>query len=227
MAAMPKRVPSIAPATRPRNNNILPLRARLVRRRRDVRMLIDRLGERLAFQRAVLRMYDTLIDKVGRQGSWPGGPRHEELQAIRQEEREHYLLLRETLEQLGADPTVQTPGTRRAQRLARGIPDMLSDTSVDARQCLEAVLIAELIDNDGWDSLSDLAMSIGQDKLAMLFEQAIERERHHLMAARAWLGAELSHEATVASRVSFGPRSTEVEPTSIAPILVPAATLLQ
>src|SRR4051812_26120952 len=71
-------------------------------------VLLDKLGERLAYERAGVRLYEALIVKVGAGASGPtidvGA-----LRGIRDDELAHVHLLARTLEQLGADPTAMTP----------------------------------------------------------------------------------------------------------------------
>src|SRR5262249_26639673 len=72
-------------------------------------VLLDKLGERLAFERTASRLYELLIGKVAALGSFPGGPSRERLIQIYDEEASHFELLRDIIESLGGDPTVQTP----------------------------------------------------------------------------------------------------------------------
>lgn len=155
-------------------------------------MLVDKLGERLAFERSSTRLYESLLSKLDAYGSWPGGPAREDLVHIRDEEREHFTLLTEAIASLGGDPTEVTPSADVAAEAGKGILAVVADPRVDLRQSMEAVLNAELMDNEAWENLIDLSVALDQPQLAERFEEALEEEREHLEKLRHWLGAALS-----------------------------------
>jgi hypothetical protein len=66
---------------------------------------------------------------------------------------------------------------------------VLSDPRTNLLQSLEAVLVAELSDNDCWVALEELARHAGQDDLARMCVEAIGHEREHLHDVRTWLAA--------------------------------------
>ncbi|HEY0713442.1 MAG TPA: ferritin-like domain-containing protein, partial [Polyangia bacterium] len=53
-------------------------------------VFLDKLGERLAFERGGVRLYDALLSKHDAWGTWPGGPRRADLEKIRSEEHDHF-----------------------------------------------------------------------------------------------------------------------------------------
>src|SRR5690606_36135283 len=55
-------------------------------------VFIDKLGERLAFERSGVRLYDAVLTKFDALGSWNGGPTRGELEHIRDEELAHFKL---------------------------------------------------------------------------------------------------------------------------------------
>ncbi|HYF21309.1 MAG TPA: ferritin Dps family protein, partial [Ramlibacter sp.] len=71
-------------------------------------MLIDKLGERLAFERTGVRLYEALILKVATatSGLAVDGA---QLRRIRDEEEAHFRLVGQCLQEIGADPTAMTP----------------------------------------------------------------------------------------------------------------------
>jgi hypothetical protein len=72
-------------------------------------VLVDKLAERLAYERGGTRLYDAVIAKVmAHEGELPAASLQEVIE-IRDEEAGHAALIRTCLEQLGADPTAQTP----------------------------------------------------------------------------------------------------------------------
>src|SRR5947209_14400179 len=72
-------------------------------------LFMDKLGERLAFERTGTRLYEALISKFDAYGSTPNGPTREDLVEIHEDEQAHYELVREAMEELGGDPTAMTP----------------------------------------------------------------------------------------------------------------------
>jgi rubrerythrin len=149
--------------------------------------LMDKLGARLAFERSGVRLYSALLSKFDVHGSFPNGPERAVLERMRDEELEHFQLLSATIEELGGDPTAVTPAADVQATMSRGILDVLVDPRTSFVQGLEAILLAELADNDSWTMLSTLAMNMGLDDIASDFEAAEAHERDHLVWVRSWL----------------------------------------
>lgn len=148
---------------------------------------IDKLGGRLAFERSGVRLYSALLSKFDAYGSFAGGPERVDLEHIRDEELQHFHMLSATVEELGGDPTAVTPEADVEATLSRGILDVLVDPRTTFVQGLQAILVAELADNDCWYLLSTLATQMGKDELAAVFAEAESHEREHLTNVRTWL----------------------------------------
>jgi rubrerythrin len=157
-------------------------------------VLLDKLGERLAFERTGARLYDALIVKFQASSTHSGATR-ELLDAIRTDELRHVGLLIESFERLGADPTAMTPCADVTAVASMGIIQVLTDPRTTFTQCLDAVLIAELADTDGWTMLADLCEAIGQNELATQFRTAEEEEQRHVTLVREWLASALIGQA--------------------------------
>ena len=160
-----------------------------------VSLFIDKLSERLAFERAGVRLYEVALSKLEAYGTWEGGPTREALLAICEDEMAHAQLVRECIEKLGADPTVMSPSADFYAVATRGVPEMLQDPRTTMRQTLEGLQLAELTDNAGWELLIRMAEGFGQDQMANAFRAALVREGEHLVNVRAWLAAGLDAEA--------------------------------
>jgi NAD(P)-dependent dehydrogenase (short-subunit alcohol dehydrogenase family) len=132
--------------------------------------LVDRMAERLAFERTGVRFYDAIIGKLDVAGGFDGGPSRGDLEHIRGEELEHAKMLKEALEQLGADPTAVTPSADLAGIEGQGLGSVLADARTTVGQCLHALLTAELADDENWVLLANLAEEMGQDDLAKRFD---------------------------------------------------------
>ena len=150
-----------------------------------VQTFIDRLGERLAFERSGTRLYEAMLTKC-RASADGGGQFVEELEHFCAEEARHFRLLSDCIEQLGGDPTAQTPGANVTGVESTGLMQVVTDPMTNVTQSLHALLIAELADNDAWDELIALAEEMGQKDMAKKFQGARDAEREHLQTVRDW-----------------------------------------
>lgn len=166
-------------------------------------VLIDKLGERLAFERTGARLYDALIAKYQTLSDSPsdegeGGSGENPLALItrfRHEEIEHFGLVAQTLEGLGADPTAQTPCADISAMASIGIMQVLTDPRTSLPQCLNAILTAELTDNAGWELLVDLTEQADYPDLADNFRYALRQEQQHLASIKGLLSRLVLEEA--------------------------------
>lgn len=160
-------------------------------------VLIDKLGERLAFERSGVRLYEALLSKFDAFGSFEGGPTREELETIHDQELEHFKLLAQTLRSLGSDFTAVTPSANVHDVLSSGLRAVMTDPRTNLQQGLEAALLAELADNDCWVNLIRLASQVGNDELATQFTLCLDHEEEHLQKVRSWLAVGLESDAGV------------------------------
>lgn len=150
---------------------------------------IDKLGERLAFERTGVRLYQALLSKYDALGSFDQGPTRGELEHILGEELAHFELLQDALTSLGADPTVMTPSADVHATITKGVLEIIVDPRTNLAQCLEAVLVAELADNECWATLTALAQNAGAKKLVTSFSRALKEEQQHLSIVRSYIAA--------------------------------------
>ena len=176
-------------------------------------LLMDKVGERIAFERGGVRLYEALIAKyeaaTRRSGDVlpPAGEMQElaqaqglavlapvegesplqTLQRIRSEELAHFRMLCECMTELGGDPTAQTPCADVTATASMGIMQVLTDPRTTLAQCLNAILTAELTDNAGWELLIQLAEQSGESELAGRFLGALSQEQEHLVTIKGWL----------------------------------------
>lgn len=149
---------------------------------------IDKLGERLAFERSGVRAYEAVLVKVEALGAWQGGPTRDLVQEQCDEELQHFRMLKQVLEHLGADPTAMTPSADVAAVEASGVFKVLADPRTSLSQALHALLVLEDVDADGWDLLVEVAENTGQKELADAFRNALATEEIHKERIRDWLG---------------------------------------
>lgn len=148
-------------------------------------VFIDKLGERLAFERGGVRLYDLFLTKCE---SMPidGLFSLKDVQHIRDEELEHFKLVADVIESIGADSTAMTPAANAIGVASMGLVQVLSDPRSSLAQGLSALLTAELADNAGWELLIELAVGLGMDETADQFRTALASEEEHLAMVKQW-----------------------------------------
>ena len=98
-------------------------------------------------------------------------------------------MLRQVMVTMGGDPTALTPSADVAAVNAMGLLQVLGDPRMNLKQSLETILIAELVDNDCWGTLIELARTEGNASVVRQFEQALAQEQVHLSNVRRWVRA--------------------------------------
>jgi rubrerythrin len=153
-------------------------------------LLVDKLGERLAFERSGVRLYDAMIAKA-KALETAESDLVQVLQHIRDEEFEHMNMVAEAIETLGADPTAQTPCADVAGVKALGVIQVLTDPRTNVAQGLSALLTIELEDNAAWELLIELAEAGGHPRIAKGFHKAKEQEDDHLIKIKTLIRRDL------------------------------------
>lgn len=156
-------------------------------------VLLDKLGERMAFERAGVRLYEAIIAKC--EAANIPEETLSKLREYRDEEHSHFMLVHATIESLGADPTAMTPSADATAVAGMGLFQLAGDPRANVTQSLQALLTAELVDHDGWEMLIKLARDSGLDEAAVQFEQALKEESEHLSFVRSWYQEMVSSEA--------------------------------
>jgi rubrerythrin len=173
-------------------------------------VFMDKIGERIAFERGGTRLYDALITKyqaveaLGEEvlapadrlpglesasaaGSIAGEAPMQTLMRIRNEELEHFRMLGEAMLKMGGDPTAMTPCADVQATATMGIMQVVTDPRTTFAQSLNAMLSAELTDNAAWELLIQLAEEAGETDLAGRFLGALAQEQEHLAIVKGWL----------------------------------------
>jgi hypothetical protein len=170
-------------------------------------VLLDKLGERMVFERAGTRLYDALILKYRAaqrvsadalppaRGVIAGGALLETpietLERLRAEELDHFTLSCRAIVRLGGDPTAHAPDAEVTARTCSGFVRVLEDPGTTLAQCLNAMVAIELADNVGWELLARLSDEAGRSDLTREFLAALLQEEEHLSIVKGWLASVL------------------------------------
>lgn len=186
---------------------------------RSPQRLIDKLGERLAFERAGTRLYDALLDKLTSQADPGCSITEDAVRTIRAQEARHFTTVAQAIESIGGDPTSQTPCADLVGVESSGLIQVVTDPRTSLAQSLHALQTAEMTDNAGWELLIALADDHGQTDMIDDFTIALSDERQHLMQVRHWLneltlGAAAAHalQAAGSSQVTATGAMQDVTP---------------
>lgn len=154
---------------------------------RSPEVLLNKLGERLAYERTGVRLYEAFLRKCEALNSDAAAliPLAE-LREIRDEEEEHFLMLQDCIMEMGADPTAQTPDADVSGVASQGFMQVLTDPRTSLVQGLEMLLSIELIDNAAWELLIGLASEMKLDDMTQRFQQALQQEETHLQRVKMW-----------------------------------------
>jgi rubrerythrin len=163
-----------------------------------LQVFIDKVAERMAYERGGTRLYDAALVKVAALAA--GTPvTLERVKQIRNQEAEHAEVLRQALFDLGADPTAQTPCADLVGVQSMGLMQAVTDPRTSLAQTLSSLLAAELIDVASWEMLSRLARAMGREDLAERFDEALEQENEHLATISGWYEGLLTSDAKMLS----------------------------
>jgi bacterioferritin (cytochrome b1) len=146
--------------------------------------ILDLLIARMSFERAGVKLYDSVIAKIEAQAD-PGAQRMlPKLKEHRDEEKEHEEWLEEQVRSLGGDAHGTSDMARLEQRESKGIEDIILDGDNEAMHFFHALLAAELADNAGWDLLVEIADQAGDREAKKAFKKRLHQEMEHLLFVR-------------------------------------------
>jgi hypothetical protein len=153
-------------------------------------LFVDKLAARLAFERTGVRLYEALLSKLAAYGNGMKGADllQSGMERVLEQEFQHFALLKQVIEDdLGADSTAVTPSADVEATLSNGIMAVLADPRMNLVQSLEAIIVAELADNECWDKLVELSEGQGKRAMTSRFRLARDEEREHLGLVRSWI----------------------------------------
>lgn len=150
-------------------------------------IFMDKLGERIAFERTGTRLYEALISKYQGTSNQEGLPDLMTIEQFYMEELKHFNMAAEIMMKLGGDPTAMTPSADIAGIAGMGWIQVINDPRTTFLQSLETILQAELVDNASWETLLELAIHLGLKEAVDEFTIALQEEEIHLETVKQWV----------------------------------------
>lgn len=145
---------------------------------------IDLLSERLTFERAGVKLYDSIVEKIGRAADPLLMTRLGQLKEHRDQEKEHEEWLEAQIRALGGDAHAETDMSRLIAVESRGIEQIVLDGDMNPTHLFHALLTAELVDNSGWQLLLELADEADDSEARQAFRRRLHEEEDHLIFTR-------------------------------------------
>lgn len=156
--------------------------------RRHPDKVIDALTERLTFERAGVELYDTIAHNIERVGSPEDARLLPTMRVHRDHEKEHEEWLEQQIRELGGDAHGQTELGELITMESAGVQRVvMSDANVFHQ--LHALLIAELVDNAGWELLLELADDADDPDARRELRKRLHEEEEHLFFVRRAVAA--------------------------------------
>ncbi len=149
----------------------------------DVSKIIDVLNERLAFERAGVKLYDRILEVMKGMGDENVARMLPEMQRHCDEEKEHEEWLEAQSRALGGNAHAETERSRLITRESKGIEEVVM-SDAELPHLMHALLAAELVDNAGWDLLVQIADEAGDHSAKREFKKRLHEEEDHLLFVR-------------------------------------------
>jgi bacterioferritin (cytochrome b1) len=151
--------------------------------RYDTSKVIDALNERLAFERAGVKLYDRILGVMRAASDGNFARMLPEMEQHRTEEKEHEEWLEAQIRALGGDAHGETERSRLVTRESKGIEEVVM-SDAELPHLFHALLAAELVDNAGWDLLVQIADEAGDRTAKREFKKRLHEEEDHLLFIR-------------------------------------------
>jgi len=148
---------------------------------KNVSRVIDLLNERLAFERAGVKLYDTILARM--RSDRRVERMVEQMKEHREQEKEHEEWLEEQIRALGGDAHTPSEKSILVQAESQGIEHVI-ERDPQLPHDFHALLVAELADNAGWDLLVQLADEVGDRDAKKEFKKRLHEEEEHLLFVR-------------------------------------------
>ncbi len=149
----------------------------------DKTKVIDVLTERLAFERAGVKLYDRVLQVMRGAGDENVARMLPEMEEHRNQEKEHEEWLEEQIRSIGGDAHTETDKSRLITRESKGIEEVVM-SDAELPHLFHALLAAELVDNAGWDLLVQIADEADDSEAKREFKKRLHEEEDHLLLLR-------------------------------------------
>lgn len=150
--------------------------------------LLDLLTERLTFERTSVRLYDTVISRMKSSNDKNVIGMIGQMTKQRKDEKDHEEWLEEQVRALGSDAHSETELSELIERESRGIMEVIAQDN-ELPHLFHALLTAELVDDNGWKLLLQLADEAGDDVARQELRVRAEAEEQHLIYIRTVVAA--------------------------------------
>jgi len=147
--------------------------------------VLDDLAQRLAFERMLARLYRALSARLGPTRHNEGEPNQRELERIDAELFRRCELLDAAIDAIAPGHRTSPAGSPRLVGTYE-FASVLADPRYGFAQCVEAILVTELLDNHAWTALVKRLEADGLDDLARAFDGALREEQAQLARVRSW-----------------------------------------
>jgi bacterioferritin (cytochrome b1) len=155
--------------------------------------LLDLLTERLTFERAAVKLYDTVIAKMKVSNDPPILAMLTQMTKQRNDEKDHEEWLEEQVRALGSDAHTETELSELIERESRGIVDVIAHDD-ELPHLFHALVTAELVDDNGWKLLLELADDADDEVARRELRRRAHDEEKHLLYIRTVVAAFTRHD---------------------------------
>jgi bacterioferritin (cytochrome b1) len=146
--------------------------------------VIDLLTERLTFERAAVKLYDRILEKMRESEDQQITKMLDPMLEHRDQEKEHEEWLEDQLRAVGGDADGETESARLVETESEGIEKVILEQRSSLSQMFHALLVAELADNAGWDLLVQIADEADDNSAKRAFKKRLHEEEEHLIFCR-------------------------------------------
>ena len=150
-------------------------------------ILVDKLSERVAFERTGTRLYEALLSKYQDAEDKKGLPDKSRLELFQQEELKHFEVVSAAIKRVGGELPIISPATDLNGSLGMGWMLAITDARTTFIQALEIVLQAELVDSASWEILIELAERQELADVATQFQECLNEKEAHIVTLKQWL----------------------------------------
>lgn len=150
--------------------------------------LLDLLTERLTFERTGVKLYDIVLSKMSNSQDKSIIGMIPQIKKQRDQEKEHEEWLEEQVRALGSDAHTETDLSELVMREARGLKEVV-ESDDELTHLFHALLVAELVDENGWKLLVQLADEAEDQEALSSFIQRAREEEDHLLYVRTVVAA--------------------------------------